>query len=182
MGCPREPEPAALLIGALYSAEEQLQQARQMLVEAAGPVARLEPEIDFNFTDYYREEMGDGLKRCFLRAERLVPRGELAQWKLMTNRIEQALCDPDGRRRVNLDAGLLSPENLVLASTKARDHRVYLADGIFAELTLRFTGGRFQPLAWTYPDWQSAGALQALGQARGWLLEKLAARRREAKT
>jgi hypothetical protein len=58
-----------------------------------------------------------------------------------------------GPRPANLDPGLLSAHNLVLASTKAHAHRVYLSDGIFAEVTLVYRHGMYQPLEWTYPDY-----------------------------
>jgi hypothetical protein len=44
----------------------------------------------------------------------------------------------------------------VLASTKDHAHRIYLADGIYAEVTLAFRGGAWQPLDWTYPDYRRA--------------------------
>ena len=60
---------------------------------------------------------------------------------------------PDGRRRVNLDPGLLSLNALVLASTKPAPHRIYLDREIHTQLELIYQRGRFEPLPWTYPDY-----------------------------
>jgi hypothetical protein len=43
---------------------------------------------------------------------------------------------------------------LVLASTKDHAHRLYLRDGIYAEVTLAYRAKRWQPLEWTYPDFR----------------------------
>ena len=57
---------------------------------------------------------------------------------------------------MNLDPGYITPAKLVLASTKDHAHRLYLADGIYAEVTLAFRGKQWQPLEWTYPDYRRA--------------------------
>jgi hypothetical protein len=44
-------------------------------------------------------------------------------------------------------------DKLVLATTKDYSHRIYLRDGIYAEVTLYFRKGRFHPFEWTYPDY-----------------------------
>nr|HID14469.1 DUF4416 family protein [Anaerolineae bacterium] len=41
------------------------------------------------------------------------------------------------------------------ATTKDWQHRVYLGGGIYAEVTLRYRKGSFQPWEWTYPDYRS---------------------------
>jgi len=43
----------------------------------------------------------------------------------------------------------------VLATTKDNAHRIYLGQGIYAEVTLIYRGRRFCPLPWTYPDYAS---------------------------
>ena len=42
-----------------------------------------------------------------------------------------------------------------LATTKENAHRIPLSDGIYAEITLLYARGGFQPLEWTYPDFRS---------------------------
>ena len=57
-------------------------------------------------------------------------------------------------------------KTLCIATTKARAHRIYLADGIFADLHLHYQGESFRPLAWTYPDYRTPVALAFFNQAR----------------
>jgi hypothetical protein len=97
--------------------------------------------------------------------EPLVDPGALAAIKLSTNDLERAW-SVDGRRRVNLDPGYVSLSKLVLATTKNHGHRVYLRDGIYAEVTLRYREGAFCPWPWTYPDYATAAYCALFGQIR----------------
>jgi hypothetical protein len=73
-------------------------------------------------------------------------------------------------RPLNLDPGYLTEAKLVLASTKDRDHRVYLDRGIYAEVTLHYQRGRgWQPRPWTYPDYRSEPYLQFFTRCRQYL-------------
>jgi hypothetical protein len=54
---------------------------------------------------------------------------------------------------VNIDPGYLVHERFVLATGKNFTHRIHLAEGIYADLTLIYTKGAFQTLPWTYPDY-----------------------------
>jgi hypothetical protein len=77
-----------------------------------------------------------------------------AACKLWTNRLEGA-CSVDGQRVVNIDPGLLSAQNLTLATTKNRSHRIPLDGGIYGEVTLLYADHRFQDFPWTYADYKS---------------------------
>lgn len=109
--------------------------------------------------------MGPLLSRAFLTVKSLVDPALLASYKIATNGIEE-LFSVAGRRRVNLDPGLLSQSRFVLASTKDSSHRVPVGHGIFAEITLVYEHGRFRPVEWTYPDYASEPYRQALGGIR----------------
>jgi len=135
-----------------------------------GPVADRSADIPFDFTDYYRAEFGDNLARRWLGFHLPCSPVLLASAKLATGVIERE-CGRDGRRRVNLDPGLLTFHNLVLASTKDHAHRIYLRDGIFAELTLLYRDGGWEPLPWTYPDYRTEACLEFLGRCRKRLLD-----------
>jgi hypothetical protein len=54
----------------------------------------------------------------------------------------------------------------VLATTKESSHRVPLASGIWAEVTLLFEKGSFRPVEWTYPDYRSPGCIAILNSIR----------------
>jgi hypothetical protein len=56
------------------------------------------------------------------------------------------------RRVINLDPGYIDPSKLVLASMKNFSHRIYLARGVFAEVTLTWRRTQWEALPWTFPD------------------------------
>jgi len=110
--------------------------------------------IDFNYTDYYDEEMGLSLKRRFLSFKKLVRLETLSKVKLETNDIEKRF-SVNGKRSVNIDPGYVDMAKLVLLSTKDYSHRIHIGDGIFAEVTLHYKDKRFNFWPWTYPDYKS---------------------------
>ena len=60
-----------------------------------------------------------------------------------------------------------------LATTKDQAHRIYLRDGIFAEVTLRFEAGAFEPWPWTYADYREPHVRAWLGAAREYYKQRL---------
>src|SRR5271165_4638572 len=139
-------EPVLLVIAAFSRHEEVLDWARQRLQSVFGPVALVSPTFEFNQTRYYESSMGAGLRKQFLAFHVLVDPAGLAGIKRQTIELETALAG-SGRhpepRPLNLDPGLLSLGKFCLATTKDQSHRIYLRDGIFAEVTLRFREGAF---------------------------------------
>ena len=146
--------------------EECFQKAEGRLEDSFGPVDFRSPLLPFTHTDYYSREMGEGLLRKFISFAQLIDPGDLAQVKRFTNRLEEELAE-GGARRINLDPGYISPGKLVLATTKDREHRIYLGDGIYAEVTLRWRRQKgFEPWEWTYPDYRTAEYGRLLGEIR----------------
>jgi hypothetical protein len=126
---------------------------------AWGGLADRSAAFDFTETDYYLESMGGGLRKQFLAFQRPLDPADLPQIKLETGRWEEEYARLAGHpepRPLNLDPGYLTPAKLVLASTKDHVHRLYLGQGIFAEVTLYFRQGRWQAREWTYPDYRRA--------------------------
>jgi hypothetical protein len=156
------PDPSMIVIAVIHADSSALEMAIAKLQAVLGPVRQAGEPFSFRWTDYYEEEMGPGLTRCFLACRRLVERQWIVELKQLTNRLERELAREDGSRRINLDPGLMSMENFVLATTKNRGHRIYLREGIFAEVTLMYVGGKFEPLPWTFPDYRSEEARSVL--------------------
>lgn len=159
MGRPRPAQPVTLVAGLLSGDADLLRRCRQKLIQRYGP-AELESDIwPFDQTDYYRAEMGPDLQRQFLAFARPIRAKDLPAIKLDTNRLEQEIAADcamlfDVPRPVNVDPGYVDLGKLVLATTKDRSHRVYLDQGIYAEVTLQFSDGAWQPWPWTYPDYR----------------------------
>lgn len=154
MGSIKTPEPVKLICSIFAGQVKLLDEAQGVLEWIFGPIDFLSELLPFDHTTYYEPEFGPGLVRRILAFERLIDPGALADIKRTTNNLEQRW-EVNGRRQVNIDPGYISLGKLVLASTKDHSHRIYLRDGIYAEVTLRFQGGKFQPWEWTYPDYAS---------------------------
>ncbi len=158
MGEAERPAPVKLICAALAGREQWFECACELMERAFGPVDLASDVWPFDSTDYYEKQMGPRLLRRIYSFRELVEPGNIVEIKHATNRLERQLSGalPDSPARpVNLDPGYVSPSKLVLATTKDYTHRIYLRAGIYAEVTLRWRGGGFEPWEWTYPDYGS---------------------------
>jgi len=158
MGKPEEPNPVKLFTGLLTGQVESLGKVEEKLEENFGPIDEKSSLIPFDYTDYYRSEMGEDLMRKFISFRDLVSPETLPEIKLTTNEIERDFSNSGEfnlPRPVNIDPGYIELSKLVLATTKNYSHRIYLGKGIYAEVTLGYKDGSFQAQPWTYPDYRS---------------------------
>lgn len=127
---------------------------REKLVDSFGPISYISPSMPFTFTDYYNPEMGEGIERFFISFSRLISPDALADAKTITNAIEldEAV---DGKRKINLDPGLISEASVILATTKNRAHRIAIGHNLYAEVTLIYQNHGFVSFPWTYADYRS---------------------------
>ena len=154
MSLPLPPAPAKLVIGLITTDGFSMDTLAKRLMERCGEIDMVSPWYDFSYTHYYEKEMGTLLKRRFIAFKPLIAQESLADIKIATIEIETAF-SAGYRRQVNLDPGYLLLERFVLATGKNFSHRIYLKEGIYADLTLIYSKGAFQLLPWTYPDYQS---------------------------
>ena len=171
MGTPKKPEPVRLFIGMLSGDPKLFSAAVSALNPKFGPVLLESEIIPFEFTEYYTPEMGKNLWRKFVAFRRMVSPEKLASIKLFTNHLEETYSQ-NRKRCINLDPGFLTPARVVLASTKDFSHRIYLKSGIYAEITLLFRKGKFETLAWTYPDYRTEPYLKFFSALRNIKTEK----------
>jgi len=122
-----------------------------MLEELWGKPERISRFYPFVWTNYY-EDISHELDRCFFSYPGLYPFSKLPDWKNATCALEKRTGES---RKVNLDPGTIDGARLVLASTKGQAHRIYLHDGIFAEVTLCRRKGRWENFFYTFPDFKS---------------------------
>src|SRR5437764_3200146 len=174
-----EPRPVvpALLVVALFSRHPPaLAWGRRRLEALYGPVSLAGEPYPFSHTSYYAPTMGADLLKQMLAFERLVAPDVLPDVKLATNALEAELSAsgvyPEARP-LNLDPGLLSLGKFLLATTKDQAHRIYLCDGIFAEVTLRYREGAFEPWPWTYADYRQLGVLLFFNDMRDFYRRQL---------
>ncbi|MFZ1948383.1 MAG: DUF4416 family protein [bacterium] len=149
----------------LIGTADAIARARDLLAEEFGEVDCESPTVDFTFTDYYRAEMGEGLKRTWVGFRQRRARGYLALAKHAAVQIEASLAW-HGRRTVNIDPGYIDDAQVVLATAKNYSHRLYMGMGYYAEVTLIYEHKGFKFLEWTYPDYRSETALRFFAEAR----------------
>ena len=152
MSLPQPPDPAKLVIGLFTRDKQQFKDAVHDLVREFGEIEMLSAWLPFDYTSYYEAEMGGPLFRRMTVFKSSIPQSALPEIKTVTNRIEQKYRCGD-KRTINIDPGYLLPERFVLATGKNYTHRIYIGNGIYADLTLIFQNGSFQALPWTYPDY-----------------------------
>jgi len=168
MSMPKSPEPVTQIIGMLSGKSELFDLVESELKRLYGPVDLRSLIIDFDYTDYYKPEMGPNLKRKFLSFCEKIDPGKLARIKTQTIELEKIFSKKEKfvPRPINLDPGYISRSKLVLASTKNYSHRIYLSDGIYAEITLVFRKKQFIPLEMTFPDYRSKAYLDFFTRVR----------------
>ncbi|NQT90341.1 MAG: DUF4416 family protein [Candidatus Omnitrophica bacterium] len=160
--------PVKLIAGIITSSEERFSKTAKALKRLFGPIDFISQLIDFDSTDYYQKEMGQGLKRRFMSFKRLIDPARLAQIKLTTNKLEKSLFKgiKDPSRPVNIDPGYITEAKLVLASTKDYYHRIYLKNGIYAEMTLCYKDSSFAGCDWTYRDYMTGECIRMFNDIR----------------
>lgn len=178
MGAIIEPEEAALICGLLASDAAVLDAASELLEHRLGPIDSTSDTWPFTNTHYYEHELGPNILRRFVSFAAPLARDQLARTKILTNALETEFSERQGRRdglrSVNIDPGYVHLNGLVLATTKDRAHRIYLGQGIHAEVTLSYEQGRWRSWPWTYPDYAADTYHAFLSQVR----ERLKSRRR----
>jgi hypothetical protein len=165
MSKPGRPLPAKLVIGCFTKDKDILADVAARLSESFGPPDAISRWLPFEQTDYYNPEMGSPLFRRLMAFRELIRQDALADIKLFTNELEGRF-SMHGARLVNIDPGYLLAERFVLATGKNYTHRIYLREGIYADLTLIYRKGRFRPLNWTYPDFAGEEIGGFLGSVR----------------
>ncbi len=164
--------PALLFVGALFADEGRMNEAGKRLLGIFGNALLESPISPWDYSDYYRKELGWPLSKKFIFFDALIKEDALPEIKHKTRAIESEL-SIDGKRTVNLDPGYLTPAKVVLASTKDYSHRIYLGDGIYGEVTLSYKGDGFKPHMNTYRDYKDEKYMRLFENARALLKAKL---------
>jgi hypothetical protein len=160
------PGKALLFIGLIYNSAQNPDHVYKVLEEEFGTVCLSSARFPFTETNYYNREMGEGLLREFIAFEALVSMERISDIKLRTNWMEHTYFSSDGRRTVNIDPGYITSAKVVLATTKDFQHRLYLGNGIYAEVTLRYRKSSFYPWEWTYRDYRRRETIDFFNRLR----------------
>ena len=174
-GAPAGPT-GALICAIMAPSLDLLKNSTAQLAGHFGAVRRASPAYSFDrYSSYYAEEMGTDLIKQLLWFGDLVDLFALAKAKQTTMKVERSAAENrEGQlaRRVNIDPGLVTVDSLVLASTKYSGHRIGIGAGLYAETTLLFRKGSYQPMPWTYMDYKADEAQDFLLSVRKDILGK----------
>ena len=158
--------PVKLIVGLISNEADLFKEVELSLSKKFGPVDYKSDLFKFNHTGYYKRELGENLLRVFLSFHKLINPGTSYKIKLFTNRLEAVFQRPSRARRINIDPGYISLGKLILFTTKNYSHRIYLKNGIYAEVTLHYKNGAFMPWEWTYPDYKTRLYLEFFNKVR----------------
>ena len=149
-------EEGRLFLAIMHRDEEILQDAVSELETEFGEAVSKSAEYNFNFTDYYKDEFGYGLKKRIYAFGAKINKADLVETKILCSLIELRFSDDDdGKRVINIDPGYFSEKEAVLASFKEKDFKENLGDGVFAHKVLEFNGNKINDFFHTFADFKS---------------------------
>lgn len=155
-----------LFFGLLAASDALLEEGRRRLERDFSPIDMQSKVLTFTQSNYYEREMGAALLRQWVSTILPIAVTELVGIKHWTNRLEMLYAD-NGMRKLNIDPGYVALPKVVLATTKDYDHRIYVRDGIYEEVTLHYRRGHgWLPWPWTYPDYSTEEALEFFTRVR----------------
>jgi hypothetical protein len=160
-----------LFVAMLTSCNADAEPVIQMMSEVFGSVDLIGSAHPFDVTDYYQDEMGPHLTRRIVSFNGPHQADILVGAKLACIELEKAL-RIDAKRTVNLDIGYLDHNKIVLASTKGAGQKIYVDNGIYADLIARYAHGSYKPFEWSFPDFKDGRYDQEFATLRAALLRK----------
>lgn len=160
------PPPSLFFIAVTHTRSVEKKDLLGKLESCFGKLLLVSNSFDFDFTDYYKKEMGDNLVKFIAFFAELQLEDRLADHKLNSMELEKIYLDGQGNRKVNIDPGFMSQARVILSSSKNFAQRIYLGKGVFAEITMLYRNNDFLALPWSYPDYQSPFVKSFLLEAR----------------
>ncbi|TWU01119.1 DUF4416 family protein [Stieleria varia] len=176
-------EPVIRICAVISRYAEVRQWAIERITDRWGQLVLISHDFPFTAGGFYDAQMGRDLRKVMVACRQPCQPDGLAEWKLETNAWEREFAEQSQHpgaqypesRPLNLDPGYVTQAKLVLATTKDRDHRLYLHDGIFAEVTLNYTAKQWVSHRWTYPDYRTDEMKAFAQQCRDHLREHIQA-------
>jgi hypothetical protein len=169
-------EPVIRFVAVITNDERVRAWAYECIEQRWGSIAEQSAPMPFEAGGFYTEAMGGSLQKTLVAIAAPIDPVGLADWKTQTNgwEVEAAAQLPHSHARpLNLDPGYITQAKLVLATVKDRDHRIYLKDGIFGEITLTYVGRQWVHHRWTYPDYRTEEVIEFAMRCRTRLRQHL---------
>jgi hypothetical protein len=146
----------ALIVFALMwnkNKQNYLTKAIDELQKNFGSIVLQSKEFSLEYSHYYEKEMGEDLIKKFVLFDEIIDKEDSVKIKKYSMELEDSLRE-DGRRTVNIDPVYADGYQVVALSHKDRGSRIYLSNGVYAEIQLLYHHGSFWPLLWSYLDYK----------------------------
>lgn len=140
------------IVGVLTSDTGLMEEILMELARFFGPHDVIGQWVKFDYTNYYANEMGDGLNRTFVSFEKLLPPYRALELKSYAKEVESKF-SVDNKRKVNVDPGYLDANKVVLITGKHGGHKIALGEGVWADFLLWYNKG-WVALPWAFPDFR----------------------------
>lgn len=145
-------EQAQLLAFVLQSGKEWDSCILEQLQNVWGHFRHIGKLFAFDKTLYYAPEMGENLYRGVISFERVISPELIATEKEKSNALEISLSKIKGKRNVNIDIGYMDLDKVVLPSYKRGPYKIYAGKGVWLDMLLTYSKGKFHPTAWAFED------------------------------
>lgn len=153
------------IVGIITSRTELIDDVMKRMEVHFGKVDFVGEWRPFDHTSYYEDEMGRDLKRCFFSFDMLVAPHRSKHFKTWTTAIED-FYRINGRRVVNLDAGYVDANKVVLMTGKHGGHKIAVEEGVWADFLLWYNKG-WVALPWAFPDFRDGSHFPTFEKMRG---------------
>ncbi len=161
MGTIHTPERVLPFTAVFTHYPEAIDWTKKKIEENWGKIVLESDAFPFEQTQYYDASMGTHLKKIFFAMDPLMDPAKLVEMKNQSNLWEAEFAQFFAQkshesevRPLNIDPGYIDLGKLILASSKDFYHRIYIGGGIYAEITLSFTHGKWRDFPWTFPDYR----------------------------
>lgn len=168
MGSIKKERPAVFFFCAMtYGDKSYFDRVLKKLCLTWGDVMEMTEEYSFSdITPYYQKDMGSGLFKRIVFFNKPVLLENLHLYKVFSNQTEDEFKE-NQVRNINLDPGYITEAKVVLFSTKDFSHRIYLGEGIFAEITLSYKSKKgYEALPWTFADYKDPSRIDFFNRMR----------------
>ncbi|BBB33433.1 conserved hypothetical protein [Thermotomaculum hydrothermale] len=146
--------PVKNFISVIHSKDGLFEDFKEKISKDFGEIDTESEPFPFDFTDYYKPEMGENLYRQFFSFKNLTEGDFIVEIKKKCLEYEEKYSE-EGKRRLNIDPGYIDLYKLVLVSEKYMGHKIYLREGICADMVLLLGKNKITPFVWTFPDFKS---------------------------
>ncbi len=144
-----------LFFGIMFSRRKYLENAIKDLIKKYGQIQKESEEYNFSkFTKHYEEEMGKNILKKIIVFKKKISEKELVKIKHNITEIEKRY-STKGKRRVNIDPGLVCSSGVFLATRKNKRFKKLLAEGVYSHKVLSFEKGKTKYFFHTFKDYQT---------------------------